>query len=411
MHTSESKKQIINVVRCVHGISAGGLLAVSMLSGNLYGVLCSACGCLYYLVWLRLGFMAAWDEGRQRAGCRPIGFLMLPPSLGLAGAGLSLLVWNQAAPMDAYAVAGIVAAGFLVAGLVAHFIVCAKAGGPAGRFLRLATLACLSAPVSIVTVLFLGVGSPEETQALGCMTAVLFGVLGIAAALDMIMVSRCGYGSTRASLRMVSAWIREKRRYLPHFMAAKDISLVLGKSLLALLTMSFFMLANALYSVGMGIGRHIAYKMPAQSREKQVASYRRVGVIISLSSVCYVLYSVRLLFGESTSSYPMVAALIIAMYTFAEFGVNIREAIRLRKSHALEARALRALSFASTLLCFVLTQTAIMSFASEGNNNRANALAGIIFGGLATLVGVYVIVNSIRYAKHSGLAAAGKARE
>ena len=96
----------------------------------------------------------------------------------------------------------------------------------------------------------------------------------------------------------------------------------------------------------------------------------------------------------------MNIALVIALYTFVEFGINIRDAVRLHKSKELEAKALRAVSFSSTLICFVLTQTAIMSVASEGDNSFANALSGVVFGGLAALVGIYVILDSISHKKY-----------
>jgi len=95
----------------------------------------------------------------------------------------------------------------------------------------------------------------------------------------------------------------------------------------------------------------------------------------------------------------MQIALVIALYTFVEFGINIKETFRLRKSKNLEAKALRAISFSSTLLCFVLTQTAIMSFANEGDNSFANALSGVVFGGLAALIGLYVILDSFSHKK------------
>jgi hypothetical protein len=67
----------------------------------------------------------------------------------------------------------------------------------------------------------------------------------------------------------------------------------------------------------------------------------------------------------------------------------------------LKVKALRAIGFASTLSCFVLTQTAIMSFSNKGDNNFANALAGVVFGGMAALIGLYVILDSFLHKKLS----------
>lgn len=118
------------------------------------------------------------------------------------------------------------------------------------------------------------------------------------------------------------------------------------------------------------------------------------GIIISVSSIFYILYSIRLFLGEKTAVYDMNIALIIALYTFVEFGINIKEIISLRKTRILKVKALRAISFSETLLCFVLTQTAIMSFASEGDNSFANALSGVVFGSLAMFIGLFVIRDS-----------------
>jgi hypothetical protein len=161
------------------------------------------------------------------------------------------------------------------------------------------------------------------------------------------------------------------------------------------------MFANALYSTGMGVARFIAIRMHTRSRKEQLASYRHVGIIISAASVCYVIYAARLFGGGKTETYSVNIALIIALYTFVEFGINIREGIRLHKSKALEAKAMRAISLSSTLLCFVLTQTAIMSFAAAGDNSFTNGLAGVSFGGMAALVGLYIIINGFLQARTS----------
>lgn len=162
------------------------------------------------------------------------------------------------------------------------------------------------------------------------------------------------------------------------------------------------MSANALYSSGMGVARFVAIKMHTHSREEQTQSYRYVGTIIAAASICYVLYSVRLFWGGSSGVYNMNIALVIALYTFVEFGINLKEALHLRKSKALQAKALRAISFAATLFCFVLTQTAFMSFASAGDNSFSNALSGVIFGGPAALIGLYVIFDSSQHMKIVG---------
>ena len=196
------------------------------------------------------------------------------------------------------------------------------------------------------------------------------------------------------NLQRVSWEIKEHRLIFTHMALLKDMMLVLAKALLSLRSLSGFMLANALCSSGMGIARFVALKMHEQDWTKKMKSYRQVGIIISAASSCYILYSVRLFYGETTRIYPLNMAVLIALYTFILFAINIRGAVKLRYSQAVEAKALRGISLSSTMICFSLTQTAIMSAAYAGDHTASSAVAGIVFGSLACLIGLRIIKDS-----------------
>ena len=271
----------------------------------------------------------------------------------------------------------------------------------AGRFFRLTLAASLSAPLSLIVVSLLSSTGADENAAMSLMAVAGFGSMAFLFAINMSMVSIFDYKSTMDSIKTIHGLMKKNKLVFTRISILKDAFLVLGKSVISIISLSFFMFVNALYSGGMGVARFIALKMHTQDRKQQITNYRYVGIIISIASICYVLYSVRLFFGGKTGVYDMNVALVIALYTFVEFGINIRDAYRLRKSKALEAKTLRAVSFASTLICFVLTQTAIMSFASEADNSFVNALSGVAFGTLAALIGLYVIVDSFLHQKKS----------
>jgi hypothetical protein len=297
--------------------------------------------------------------------------------------------------MPAPAVYGIVAVSVLwFACLLLQMITLKQNGSPAGRFLRLTLGAAMSAPLSVALTHTLYINKADEAVTLSCMSVGIFGALAFLIAVDLIMVSLCGYKSTKDSIKTISVLIKHRKLVFTRITILKDAFLVASKTAISIVSLSFFMFANALYSAGMGVARFYAVRMHTQGRTRQIQSYRLVGFIISAASICYVIYSVRLFEGGKTGTYSMYIALVIALYTFVEFGINIHDAFRLRKSRALEAKALRAISLSSTLLCFVLTQTAIMSFAAEGDNSFTDALAGVVFGGLAALVGLYIIVDS-----------------
>lgn len=192
----------------------------------------------------------------------------------------------------------------------------------------------------------------------------------------------------------IAGYQKEYRRFFTYMIILKDMLFVLAKALLSLLSLSGFMLANALHSSGMGIARFVALQMPEQDTKRKKKSYRRVGIIITGASSCYSLYSLRLFYGEITRSYPLNLAVLIAAYTFILFGINLRRAVKLRYSQALEAKALRGISLSTTVLCFSLTQTAIMSAVHEDNYAASSGIAGIVFGLLACLIGLRIIKDS-----------------
>jgi len=385
----------MRVFAWIYPLLIGIILVTGLMNNAWFEIICAVCAALFWLVQLRFTTLLKKDEGIQKKQCKSLGFFLLLPSEGIIAAGVLLLFWPfslMSTPIT-YGTAAISAALFIF--LLFQMITLIKNTSPAGRLLRLTLGAAMSAPLSLSLTLVLYITTTDEAATLSCMSVGIFGTVALFIAVNIAMVSLCGYKSTRNSIKIISTLIKDRKLLFARITILRDAFLVTSKTAISVISFSFFMFANAMYSAGMGVARFYAVRMHAQGRARQIKSYRFVGVIISAASICYVIYSVRLFGGGKTESYPMYIALVIALYTFVEFGFNVREAFRLRKSKALEAKALRAISLSSTLLCFVLTQTAIMSFAAEGDNSFTNALAGVVFGGLATLVGLYIILDSL----------------
>jgi len=377
---------------CALPIAAGFI--VGYLHGSVFTMLCASSSLLFLAIQFSLRSYLEIDPKAEKEQHRPVSFFLLLPPIITIAAGI-FLIFSSAITIGKQSWLEIVLSAALLALLSLWLISLWKDSSLAGRLLRLTVAAAMSAPLSLIITPLLYLTNTEDAVTMACMTTIILGVLSFLAMANIIMVSYCGYKGTAESIRIISKAMRERKLIFTRVSILKDAFLVAGKGIISVISVSFFMFVNALYSAGMGIARFIAVRMHTQDEKGQVKSYRYVGIIISFSSICYVLYSIRLFFGGMTSDYDMYAALVIALYTFVEFGINIKEAIRLHKSKALEAKALRAASFSSTLICFVLTQTAIMSFASEGDNSFANAISGVVFGALASLVGLYVILDSI----------------
>ena len=267
----------------------------------------------------------------------------------------------------------------------------------AGREISFASLAiCLSAIVNLMLNTSINPENGMMTALTGCVMAALILLISADAVLCLVF----GFCTTKEGIRMLRKSYKEKRRILHFLFLGKDSVMVLIKIALGLISSSFFMFANALFSCGIGIARYEALKMTGQDRNVQLKMTMKVSAILIFSGICYVCYSIRLFFGGDSVEYGMVMALAIACYTFFDFSMQIMDIARLRKKNSLDAEALRIVSLCSILVCFVLTQIAIMSFSSENDHHISDGIGGVVFGSLVIFVGVvYLIVNHRRTIK------------
>ncbi len=176
----------------------------------------------------------------------------------------------------------------------------------------------------------------------------------------------------------------------------KDILLSLGKLVMGIVGFSLFMVVNAAYSFCFGYARHTVRSMQNKTYAEQLAMYLLLAKIIMVLGVAYLVYTIRLFSIESQEVYPMNLALLIALYTFVEFYLDIREIVRLRKKNDLLNEALRYISLSSTWICFALTQTAIMSFSGPADPAFSNALSGLFFGFLVVVTGLLMYMKGRR---------------
>lgn len=176
-----------------------------------------------------------------------------------------------------------------------------------------------------------------------------------------------------------------------------NIFVGLGKLSMGILSMSFFICVNAFYTFGMVIAKYFALAgiLKAKDVKEQYRYYMLSGTILTISSLLYIAYSIRLFFHPVTSAFHMYVALAIATFTFTELTINIRGVIIERHNHTPLVHAIKMINLASALICLVLTQTAILSFADTqvDLHPAANGLIGILMGSSATLLGVIMIVR------------------
>lgn len=183
--------------------------------------------------------------------------------------------------------------------------------------------------------------------------------------------------------------------YLAKISIGTNTIMAIGKIILGILTASIFMCVNACYNIGMVFAKYYFHKGANKNTDldKEYKYYRIIGIIIIISSMIFIVYSLRMFIGEKTPKYSKEAAIAIATITFFEIGINIKGAISAKKADKLMLQANKLINLSSSLISIVLTQTAIMSFTYKADSSASNGISGIVFGGCAAFIGVYMVLN------------------
>lgn len=177
----------------------------------------------------------------------------------------------------------------------------------------------------------------------------------------------------------------------------------LGKLLMGIVSMSFFTCASAFYTFGMVTAKCVALAgiLKEENSDAQYRYYKTSGLILIASSLLYIIYSARLFIRPAAVSYSKYTAIAIAAVTFTELSLNIRGVILERKNHTPLIHAIKMINLASSLICLVLTQTAILSFTSEETeiHPQANGFFGVLMGCAAAILGLAMIIRITRFQK------------
>lgn len=170
-----------------------------------------------------------------------------------------------------------------------------------------------------------------------------------------------------------------------------------GKLALGVASLSFFTCVHAFYTYGMLAARLCLLKGLTLEPKKQYPCCQKSAIILIGTSALYGVYSVRLLLQAEASFYHPYLAIGIAAFTFAEIGLNLRGMLAERKNRQPLFHALKTIQLASALIGLVLTQTALLSFACQDPGydlSRANGIMGILMGGIAALLGLWLLRRS-----------------
>ena len=183
-----------------------------------------------------------------------------------------------------------------------------------------------------------------------------------------------------------------------------------AKLVLFLVEPNLFLLANVLFSLGVGAAKAVAVRsyrrarsaehLPAPPAIEQYRAATMIGIVLTSSAMLYVGLCLPLLLGTSVSvAFEPIVAEILALIAFVELGFAITAAIRMRRSKQPLVRSIRVVNVGSALVLLVLAQAAILSFASTVESSWGVGVSALIFGGATMLGGLALVIHSARRAR------------
>lgn len=187
--------------------------------------------------------------------------------------------------------------------------------------------------------------------------------------------------------------VNEKSILLKKMITSANAILGIFKIILAIISKSLLLFIYSFYNVSMSIAKRTSI------REKQNHKYENFyfcGIIVLISSISYILYSDYIYINGSNSEYNLYVSIGIATLAFYNITMAIVGLIKAKKIKNLKAKTINLTNLASSFISMSLTQTALLSVTTDGDMSKYNAMGGIIFGIFALVVGIYMIIYTIR---------------
>lgn len=120
-----------------------------------------------------------------------------------------------------------------------------------------------------------------------------------------------------------------------------------------------------------------------------------IAIMLIISSALFTFYMARLFFINEIKQYGLILSITIATFSFAELGISIYNFSKAKKTNDILLQAFKGCSLASSCYALVFTQVALLS-ATNSANNLYNAITGVVLGGFAVLIGIYLLIVSVK---------------
>lgn len=176
----------------------------------------------------------------------------------------------------------------------------------------------------------------------------------------------------------------------------KNLFYFLFKILVGVYFKSWFLIAIAIYSLFIGYVKNNCSSGLRKNKEniKDIHAYIRGGVVLAISSVFYIVYSVFSIYYPSNFEYNMIIAIAIAAFATYSIAISIVGVCK-TKGKTMLIKEYKLTNFATAFNNLVLTQIALLSFSNVENSAFYNGLIGICVGVIILGIGLYLMIDGL----------------
>lgn len=189
---------------------------------------------------------------------------------------------------------------------------------------------------------------------------------------------------------------KQKKLFLL-FSAIYNFAWAICKILLGVFNYAYFFCVSGASTLLFGFIKKI-YLQNHNSDDEETKRGKSITIAIMtiISASLFSFYMARLFFIDDFKDYGLILSITIATFSFTEFGLSLYYFFKAKKSDDIMLQSFKGCTLASSCFAIVLTQVALLS-ATESTNNFLNGLTGVGFGFISIVIGIYVLIKSIKY--------------
>lgn len=182
-----------------------------------------------------------------------------------------------------------------------------------------------------------------------------------------------------------------------------NVALGIVYVILSMVKLSLFLGFAGAFNIVLAIGKFYALQRLLRIKEtdekiKNTVEMKSIGKINKCTLICSALFFsfgfVITFFYEDAANYSFWMIMYVAATAFIKmFSFLISAVVNLRKKSGV-GYYVKLMSAAPALISLAITQRAILYFVGDKNASIVSGIGGIVFGLLAMLVGIYMVVKA-----------------